>query len=140
MDNCANNCDVAKGLRHDVDELKLYTDHMNTDLTEIKQVSAARAVEIKGLTTLLDKLDGTMSTLVDKIDKLSYKIASFNFYTAQEVDTKITEVILLATKDIKQDVEVLKMKPAKKWDAIEMVIITAVIAGVVGFAIGKIFN
>jgi uncharacterized protein YcfJ len=42
--------------------------------------------------------------------------------------------------DIKSDVKDLKEKPVKRWDTVTTFIITAIVGGIIGIALSKVFG
>lgn len=146
-----NEDEITRGLRRDVDELKCTTVKMQEPIIDLKEVSSARAMELSGLTKLVAKVENTMSDLVSKVDKLSLTVVSLNFCSTEEVDKKLRENSIDLDKKIEEatsglkhevnqmkgDVENLKAKPGKKLDAIELIIISSIVSGIIGFVIGK---
>lgn len=133
-ENCANNCEISIGLRRDVDELKESIGIATQDVGELKQISASRTVEVANLAKALDKFEVTLKTMLEGIEGISIKIATLDFYTREEVDKKIDS----ATIKMKEDVDILKMKPAKQWDKLVEVVVTALVGAIIGFLIANI--
>lgn len=133
-ENCTDNCEVAKGLRRDVDDLKETVTVVVKELGTLKEVSASRTVEITNLTGVLNKMDTTLNTVLEKIETISIKMASLDFYTRQEVDNKIES----ATIGLREDVKNMKEEPAKDYKAIKMIVISCVVSAIVGGIIGGI--
>lgn len=87
----------------------------------------------------LEGVDGRGKSNTHRIDKLEER--------QDNMEQLVSSVALLATEqehikgdvtEIKADVKTLAEKPAKRWDALVGVIVSALAAGMVGFILGQI--
>lgn len=139
MSNDCGDCEIVKSLRRDVDDLKVCTQDMQKDITDMRVINGEKKAELHNFSDMITKIENTMNTLVGKVDVLSEKIAGLNFYTTEEVDKRIKQATDgLKLDELKNEVEDLKMKPAKKFDAIETAIMVGIVSAIIGYVFGKI--
>ncbi|MEN6313266.1 MAG: hypothetical protein ABFD25_03340 [Clostridiaceae bacterium] len=96
----------------------------------------------------LTSLEGSMKTIFNRVDGQEVEIKEI------KSDNKILHemnknIAVLANNYenqgkkidvIEKDVKELKEKPVKRWDTVTTVIITAIVTGIVAFALGKVFG
>lgn len=79
----------------------------------------------------LDKLVTSVAVMAEKQENMSEAV--------EEIKTTVKSMASSAdVATVKEDVEVLKTKPAKRWDAVVDKIIMLVVGGIVAYALAKI--
>lgn len=77
-------------------------------------------------------------TLFQRVEQSEKMMASINDLALSVKELALGQKTLQTTvKDLRTDVDVLKEKPAKKWEDITSKILWAIIAAVVGVILGK---
>lgn len=92
------------------------------------------AIEQARLVTRVDALCiqwQETKTLVESVNKLALSIERLT--NAQNNTSN-------QVKKLRTDVDEIQQKPGKKWDTVQTVIITAILSGLIGFAIKSIFG
>jgi hypothetical protein len=96
----------------------------------------------------LTKLEGSMQTIFNRVDVIDAKIVVLENKQdiMHEMNTNIKIIALNQENQgkeivtIRADVKELKEKPTKKWDSLTTVVVTALVSGVITFALTKLFG
>ena len=97
--------------------MEISTEHR---LTEVEERSKSNSHRLDELEKRQDNLDDLVSTV---------KVLAVR-----------EEAVENDVKEIKSDVKSLKGKPGELWDGVVKIIITAIVSGIVGFAISQILK
>lgn len=96
----------------------------------------------------ITSLEGSMKTVYNRVDSVEDKVDTIEKKQdiMHEMNSNIKLIALNQENQgkeivsIKTDVKELKEKPAKRWDTVTTIIITALVSGIIGFVISKIFG
>lgn len=91
--------------------------------------------EIKSDNKILHEINTNIAVLAENYKYQGKKIDCIEIDLKELKARPIPDITELET-----DVKGLKEKPAKRWDAVTTVIITAIVTGIVAFALGKVFG
>ena len=97
------------------------------ELTEVAQRCASNTHRLDGHDRKIEEIERTQTSIL------------LDLASNMKLLTKQIEIANGEISGIKQDVKELKEKPVRRYDTVVTVIITALVSGVVGYALSRLF-
>ena len=121
-------------MEHEV-TMEAMQDQMNGMKDELIQVNTTLATHSEQLKSIFKRLD-EQSQLTETVHKLATSIELL--VAKQEVTTEKVAETNKKLEDITHDVEEIKQKPAKRWDELVKIIISAIAGGILAYLLTRV--
>lgn len=116
--SCFENCPYAKKIEK-IEVLERDVEDTNKDLQEVK---AKKQKDHKEFYEKIDEVKNELSNV-----KVDFAVVNTKLHTI------MTQMTTMAA-----DVAVLKDRPAKKWDSATTTVVSSIVSGIIGVAVGKL--